>query len=399
MNTPHPADDADRRALDAVLARIDAGHAPADALAREPDDATRGRIAPLVAAALSLRTAPLGPLRPAFRSALQSTLAALEDEPPAGRRGPIAPWRPFAHAGPSRRRLALVLTTVLALVIAGIAYAVTRVDRIGGPSRSSIRGADSGLGGLGASGQPVIVSAPPVVVATLPGRAETAVAGLRAAARATSSSARDAAARRARVATPTAVAASGGVGAVEEGDAAAPPPDAATPPPPDAPPTHRSRPAASTTPSAQTTATTTATTTTATTATSTSAPAPGVAIAGAVTADGAPLAGVIVVAWRGASGSACAPGDLTASASASTDAQGRFAFADLPPGIYLVSAESGPLCLPRRWCAGAAEPAVDDPCAAARLALERAGDATGLANVAMAGGGAGCPLGGGGAPD
>jgi hypothetical protein len=59
-----------------------------------------------------------------------------------------------------------------------------------------------------------------------------------------------------------------------------------------------------------------------------------------------------------------------------TDDEGGYAFNDLAPGRYLVSAGGGPECLPDRWHFGPSDPGTPDACAA--LVIELADGAASL---------------------
>lgn len=376
------ANEADEtRALAAFLAALDTGASPADALSAEPDPARRARLAPLVATALSLRDASYGALRPAFRARVEGALAELERERARGGAGRVAdgtrrvPPGIESHRSSSRVALRWAALVALAAGLTGLAYAAVRSGP--GDVLQPLRAYVARLGavrlGVDDAASAPHRTPPPASPTHVPRRSSAAASQLhrpgsevppipQRAIRATATSTRPAAIDAAS--SPQSAATS----PTPSPSAPSTPTTAAPSQPPDRPRPKTSSPTADHSPTA---------------------PSPtiptGVAIQGTVSQAGAPQASMTVIAWQRPTDAGCAPGDLVQIATATTDAEGRYAFLGLPTGTYLLSAEAGAACLPRRWSGGAIELAVADPCGAAQLVLAREGDATGVGNVAFGG--------------
>lgn len=366
----HTIDADETRLLAACLAAIDAGALPADTLGAEPDPDRRVRLAPLVATALSLRDASYGALRPAFKARMEDTLAALERDRVGADIGrdtaDVRRVPPGAAARDSSWRVGLRWAALVALAagLTGLAYAAVRSGP--GDGLHPLRALVDRLGVDSPALSPV--PTPSMTSPThVPRQSSDAASQLQRPGSEEQAKQPATARANARSTRPTAI-----VAAPPTPPPSAPSTTTATAQmlPPDRP--HPKPP----TPSSPTA-------THAPTTPSPTIPA-GVAIRGTVSQAGGPLANMTIIAWHRPMDAGCSPDDIVQVATATTDADGRFAFSGLPPGTYLLSAEAGGTCLPRRWSGGAIELAVADPCGAAHLVLTRDGDATGTTNVAYA---------------
>lgn len=385
-------------ALEDCLERIDAGTAPAAAIAAHPP-ALRPALADLVAAAAGVRDLAPSPVRPGFRAALHGELARLEAE---ARRG----WQADAAAGVARdpatqarvpagaanglatvagavsdrlpgarrarwRRLALSPAAVVALV-AVTAFAAGRGlpadapvaargalerawHRLTGPAGDAPAAPAAGRPGPGGPGSPP-------AGATAVARRGAGVSGLRtpvATAGALPARADAVAPARPEEASP---ALPPGPPAVAEAPAATGIPAGAAPlaPGPSSAPPERPRdrrdpdpPTPAITPSASAAA-----------PSPTPSPTP-IAVAGPYTVTGSvkqlaaavdplPLEGVSVALVRVDPDEDCLAGPPGPVARATTAADGGYRFADVPEGVYVVAVErvrdpADPDCRPLRW--------------------------------------------------
>ncbi len=384
--------------------------------------ADQQRLAPLLSAALSLRQ-PLAPLRPAFRAGLQATLAELEE-------GMSPRGRATAHPPTARRVVGVLLAAALLVmgsfglalaasysvpgdalyplkqgleqVVAALTPTVARPELVRrlaaerlreaglllaqGAERAEVlatldearallaQGAVAVSGPSGPPG-PVPRSGPPSWPSSTPLPTSQTLASPELAQ--TTAAALSATASAYGAAQPSPLAPGLPLTTVTP----AAPPTPTLPPPSAPPPTPRPKPTRESTPAA--------------TPTPSPSPTPaGVGIEGVVLRDGTAVVGALVSAWTVEPGQPCAAGTEPVR-EAVTDDQGRYALEGLDPGTYQISAEGGPLCLPRRWFAGAADLAVPDPCGGGALKIELPlpGSRLQLVNLLYDPAAGGCPVG------